>query len=104
MNRLTLFTKYSKFELVNTKELDLIVDYICGNLNSGSYNYDYWSDMYSYATKSRIVIRYREQKNELGLAKLGECVCENQVVNFLKNGNKCNCNKRCASVYYNVVF
>ena len=105
MDRLSLFTKYRNFELVNRNELDLIVDYICGDLNSPSYNYNYWYDMYSYATKSRIVIRHREEKNELGFAKLGECLCENQIVNFLQNeGNKCNCEKGCASVYFNAVF
>ena len=105
MDRLTLFTKYQNFQFVNSEELHLIVDYICGNLNSTFCNYRYWYDMYCYATKSRIVIRHREQKNETGLAKLGECVCENQVINFLENESKqCNCNKGCASVSFKVVF
>ena len=104
MNSLVLFTKYQKFEEVNEKDLDLIVDYICGNLNSFSRNYPYWYDMYSYATKSRIVIRHRKEKFETATAKLGECVCQDQVINFLENENKCNCNNGCASVYFKVVF
>ena len=105
MDRLSLFTKYRKFEPINKNELDLVVDYICANLNSSFCNYRYWYDMYCYATKSRIVIRHREHKNETGIAKLGECVCENQVINFLENeNNQCNCNKGCASVYFKVVF
>ena len=105
MDRLILFTKYHKFESVNEHKLDLVVDYICGNLNSSFCNYCYWYDMYCYATKSRIVIRYREEKNELAFAKLGECVCENQIVNFLENeANQCNCDKGCASVYFKAVF
>ena len=105
MDRLTLFTKYKNFQFVNSEELNLIVDYICGNLNSAFCNYGYWYDMYSYATKSRIVIRHREQKNETDIAKLGECVCEGQVINFLENESKqCNCNKGCASIYFKVIF
>ena len=105
MDRLSLFTKYRNFEPVNKDELDLVIDYICGNFNSSSYNYPYWYDMYSYTTKSRIVIRYREHKNEIAIAKLGERVCKDQVINFLKNeGNQCNCNKGCDSVYFKVVF
>ena len=105
MNGLILFTKYRKFESVNKDELDLVIDYICANLNSYFCNYPYWYDMYCYTTKSRIVIRHREDKNETGTAILGECVCKNQVINFLKNeGNQCNCNKGCASVYYKAVF
>ena len=105
MNRLSLFEKYRNFEFVNTGELDLIVDYICGNLTLCRSNYPYWYDMYSYATKTRIVIRHKQEKNELAIAKLGQCVCENEVVNFLENENKkCNCEKGCSSVYFNAVF
>ena len=105
MDRLNLFTKYRQFKPVNKDELDLVIDYICGNLNSSFCNYPYWYDMYCYTTKSRIVIRHREHKNETAIAILGECVCEDQVINFLKNeANQCNCNKGCASVYFKVVF
>ena len=105
MNRLISFNKYQKFEAVNKKELDLAMDYICGNLNLLSCNYPYWYDMYCYVTKSRIVLRHREDKNETVTAVLGECVCKDQVINFLKNeGNKCNCNKGCASVYFKAIF
>ena len=104
MNRLILFQKYRNFEFVNANELDLIVDYICGNLNSGT-NYPYWYDMYSYATKTKTAIRLKEEKNELAVGKFGQCVCKNEVVNFLKNENKsCNCEDGCSSVYFNAVF
>ena len=105
MTSLDLFNKYQNFESINEKELNLVIDYICGNLNSCFYNYAYWYDMYCYSTKSRIVIRYRKKKNEKAVTRLGECVCQNEIINFLKNkGNLCNCGEGCASVYYNVVF
>ena len=100
-----LFNKYRNFEAINENQLNLVVNYICGNLNSCFYNYPYWYDMYCYSTKSRIVIRHRENKNENAVATLGECVCQNQIINFLKNkDNLCNCNEGCASVYFNIVF
>ena len=105
MNKLILFEKYRNFEFVNTDELDLVTDYICGNLNSCFNNYPYWYDMYCYATKTRIVIRHKQEKKELAVAKLGQCVCEGEVVNFLENiTKKCNCGKGCADVYFNVIF
>ena len=105
MGSFSLFKKYENFQFVNSEQLDSIVDYICLNLNSTYTNYGYWYDMYCYATKSRIVIRHRESKNEKGLAKLGECVCKNEVINFLINESKqCNCNDGCASVYFKSVF
>ena len=105
MERLVLFNKYRNFEPINKNQLDLVIDYICGNLNSCFCNYSYWYDMYCYSTKSRIVIRHRENKNENAVATLGECVCRSHVINFLKNkDNLCNCDKGCASVYFNAVF
>ena len=104
MDRLTLFEKYRNFEFVNTTELDLIVDYICENLNSIGTNYPYWYDMYCYTSKTRIVLRLKEKKNQVTVAKFGECACKNEVVNFLKNNHQCNCDEGCASVYFNAVF
>ena len=106
MDRLSSFEKFLNFEPVNENELDLIIDYICGNLNSSFLNnYRYWYDMYSYATKTRIVIRHKQEKNEVATAKLGQCICKNEVVNFLENENKkCNCEKGCSSAFFNAVF
>ena len=105
MDRYNLFKKYQNFEFVNTNELNLIVDYICQNLNSPGINYPYWYDMYCYTSKSRIVIRFKQERNELGIAKLGQCLCNNEVINFLENENKsCNCEDGCSSVYFNAVF
>ena len=104
MEMLELFNKYRNFEPINKKELDLVINYICANLNSCFNNYPYWYDMYCYSTKSRIVIRHRESKNENSIAILGECLCQNQIINFLKKGNSCNCDEGCASVYFNAVF
>ena len=105
MGSLTLFEKYRNFEFVNTNELNSVVDYICHNLNTCWSNYSYWYDMYCYATKSRIVIRHKQERKEAAVAKLGQCVCKNEVINFLENASKkCNCEEGCASVYFNVVF
>ena len=104
---LTCFEKYSNFEPVNKTELHYVTNYICGNL-VGDYNlnYRYWYDMYCYTTKNYIVLRHKKEKGNLNpVTKLGECVCQNKVINFLKNSDKkCFCSSGCASVYYKVVF
>ena len=104
MESLELFNKYRNFEPINKEQLQLVINYICSNLNSCFNNYPYWYDMYCYSTKSRIVLRHRERKNENSTVILGECVCQNQVINFLKKNNLCNCDEGCASVYFNAVF
>ena len=100
------FEKYINFQLINKTELDIVTNYICGHLNADyTLNYGYWYDMYSYTAKSEIVLRYRKEKGKEPLVKLGECICEGKVVNFLKNPDKkCNCSDGCASVRFNKVF
>ena len=105
--RLDSFSKYINFKLVAKDDLDLAMDYICSNLDNNSSNsYEYWYDMYSYCIKNYVVLRYKEKNNEFPLLTiLGECVCQDQVINFLKNTDKkCFCNKGCSSVRYNNVF
>ena len=102
---LSCFEKYTNFQLINESELDIVINYICGNLNAPTLNYGYWYDMYSYTTKSKIVLRYRKRIGMEPVVKLGECICEEKVVDFLKNPDKiCNCGHGCASVYFDKVF
>ena len=101
------FERYSNRELINEIELKHVVDYICGHLNANyTSNYPYWYDMYTYTSKNFIVLRHRKEKGDLYLlTKLGECVCQNKVIDFLKNSDKkCFCNEGCASVYFKAVF
>ena len=104
-NSYECFQNYISFELVNEIELKLAINYICQNLNAVyTNNYPYWYDMYSYTSKN-LVLRKRKEKNFKSLTRLGECVCENVTINFLKNTDKkCFCNKGCSSVYFKAVF
>ena len=105
---LVCFNKYINLELINETELNHVINYVCRHINGGyTFNYPYWYDMYSFTTKSRIVLNHLKKDPECvyPLVKLGECVCQEKVINFLKNkDNKCNCTKGCASVYFKKVF
>ena len=105
---LVCFEKYTNFELVNETELDYVINHVCGHLNEDyTRNYPYWYDMYCYTTKSKIVLNFlkKDRKCTHPQVKLGECVCQEKVIDFLKNkDNKCNCTKGCASIYFNKVF
>ena len=96
------FEAFKNFVYLNYDELKLAVDYICGNLNSASYNYHYWYDMYSYTVKLFIVMRWRKERGFKERAKLGEAVCDGVIVDFLKEKEHFKCS--CSSVYYNAVF
>ena len=94
------FQAYKNFECMTYEELKSAVNYICLNLNSFGSDYKYWYDMYCYTSKSFIVLRWRKEKNMLPTAKLGEVICQDKIINFVRNEHKCSC----SSVYFNAVF
>ena len=65
------------FQTVDKNDLKLAINYICANLNSQGCYYQYWYDLYSYTSKCNMVLQKRQ------FTKLGETVCEGEVVNFL---------------------
>ena len=102
-SRLDCFLKYINFKLINEEQLKLVTDYICSNLNASSIKKDYWYDMYSYSIKNHIVLRHTKKSAVNPVTQLGECVCQDKVINFLKNPDKkCFCTSGCASVLYKV--
>ena len=90
------FQKFKDFKLMDEKSLDFASNYVCLQLNNPSYGYRYYYDMYSYIAKCRIVLqRYKE-------TRLGQAICEGELVNFLKDPKHKKCG--CSSVYYEAVF
>ena len=94
------FQAYKNFVCMSEHELKLVVNYICLHLNSFTKDYQYWYDMYCYTSKSFIVLRWRKEHNMLPTAKLGEAVCGDKIINFVRNEHKCSC----SLVYFNAVF
>ena len=96
MDAYNAFIKFQSFEVMDYELLQLAKDYIAGNLNSGGINYRYYYDMYCYTSKCFIVLQ------KYKTTRLGEAICKDELVNFLKNEKHKNCS--CGSVYYNAVF
>ena len=95
------FQLYRNLKELTFDELKLAVDYICGNLNSVGCYYPYWYDMYSYTSKTFLVMRWRKERGLREFGKLGEAICCNKIINFLnEKEHKCSC----SSVYFNAVF
>ena len=54
--------------------------------------------MYLYSSKAYIVCKWRQSKGLQPVAKCGEAICENNLVNFFKEYK--DCRKGCRGVYY----
>ena len=94
-----IFENFEKEEFVHIEDLTHMVDYICHHLNCDySPNYKYWYNQYWYSLKAYIVCRWRKSKGLQPVAKWGEAICEDELVNFFKDEKHKNCS--CGSVYY----
>ena len=96
------FESYKDLKSLSYDELKLALNYICSNLNSPSYNFHYWYDMYCSTSKSLMVMELRKQRCFKEHARLGEAACDGVIINFLKEKEHFKCS--CSSVYYNAVF
>lgn len=97
------FQRYIDFNELTFDELTQVVNYICTNLNSPSFIFPYWFDMYSYTSKTFQVIALRKSRGEAPKAKLGEAVCSGgNIVNFIEMKEHANCH--CSNVFFRVVF
>ena len=89
------FKMFEEREFLDKETLLFAVDYIAHQLNSPSFNYKYYYDMYSYAAKCKIVLQ-KYQKT-----RFGQAICDGELVDFINDEKHKNC--ICSSVYYNAV-
>ena len=73
-------------------------DYICLNKRR---NYDslYWEAFSNYATKCCMVLDFKKKKGFKQTVRIGEAVCKNEIVNFLKDTKQFPGNCNCGSTY-----
>ena len=80
---------------VYEEDMDLLVNYICGNLVSWTPNRLYWEVQYNCCSKLYIVINWSKKRELKPYAKKGEMICKDNLVNFFENQKHLNC---CGSV------
>ena len=74
-----IFEEFESRKYIRLEDLKFMTDHICGNLNS------FWYNMYSYSSKVYIVCRWRQSKGLSLLAKWGEAICGDDLVDFFKD-------------------
>ena len=79
-----------------TNERNKVGNYIGGQLISWSPNNCYYEEQYNFATKLHIVCRWKRKNGFPALAKKGEAICNDKLVNFFEEKEHKNC--ICSSV------
>ena len=87
-----IFEDFESRKYVHQDDLRYLTDHIW------TPNYPFWYNMYYYSSKAYIVCRWRQSKGLSPVAKWGEAICEDKLVNFFEDEKHKNC--ICGSVYY----
>ena len=91
MDEYLLFEDFENGKYINENDLPKVINYICGHLISWSPNRSYFECQYNYATKLKIVCRWRRKRGLGACAKKGETICEEKLGNFFNEKEHKNC-------------
>ena len=96
------YLSYENGKYLTKAQLKFATNYVCDYLNNPTVNHRYYYDIYCYISKSFIICRWKKEHGYKPYAKIGEAICKDVLVNFLKE--KEHKQYMCSSVYYNAVF
>ena len=85
MDEYLLFEAFERGDYIPREQIKKITNYISGQLISWSTNRSYYEAQYNYATKLYIACDWKKAKGFPVLAKKGEAICNDQLVNFFKD-------------------
>ena len=85
MDEYLLFAAFERGDYNPYSRIKKITHYIAGQLISWSPNRSYFEAQYNYVTKLYHVCKWREECGFAAIAKKGESICNNELVNFFKD-------------------
>ena len=91
MDEYLLFEAFDRRDYIPREQIKKATNYISSQLISWSPNRSYYEAHYNYGTKLYIVYDWKKTKGLPALAKKGESICDNQLVNFFKDAKHKNC-------------
>ena len=84
MDEYFLFEAFEMGDYIPEEQIKKVINYICGQLISWSPNRSYYEEQYNFATKLHIVCRWKRKNGFPALAKKGEMICNDKLVNFFE--------------------
>ena len=91
MDDYLLFEALGKGDYILREQIKKITNNVSGQLISWSPNRSYYKAQYNYVTKIYNVCDWKKTKGLPALAKKGEAICYNQLLNFFKDAKHKSC-------------
>ena len=91
MDEYTLYKAYKEGRYIHEIGLCKVVNYISGQLISWSPNRSFSEDKFNEVLKLFIVCKWKRKRSLPLLTKKGDAICNDQLVNFLKDEKHKDC-------------
>ena len=86
-----MFEEYENGNYISRESLELVGNFICGNLNGWSPNKSYYYTQWNYLIKFHEVYAWRKKHGFRLIDKKGEAICGGELVNFFADEKHKNC-------------
>ena len=91
MNEYVLYKAFDEGHYIHQASLCKVANYIYANLISWSPNRSFWEAEYNYVTKLMIVLQLEKKHGLPLMAKKGEAIFNNELVNFFTDEKHKDC-------------
>ena len=91
MSELSFDESFQNGKYIEEKDMKKVLNYIASNLISWSPIRSYWYMQYNYATKLYHVWQWRKKRGFCPIAKKGENICNDELVNIFNKHKNCVC-------------
>ena len=91
MDEHLMYEAFLRGEYIPHEQIQKVTNFICGQLISWSHNRSFCQGEYNLATKLIIVCLWEKKKGLPAIAKGGQTICNDKLVNFFDNEKHKNC-------------
>ena len=85
MDEYLMYEAFSRGDYIPQEQIKKVTNFICGQLISWSPNRTFYQGEHNLATKLIIVCLWKKKKGLLAIAKRGQTICNNELVNFFED-------------------
>ena len=91
MDEYLMYEAFSRGEYIPHEQIQKVTNFVCGQLISWSHNRSFCQGEYNLATKLIIVCLWEKKKDFPAIAKGGQTICNDELVNFFDKEKHKNC-------------
>ena len=86
-----MYESFSRGDYIPHEQIKKVTNFICGQLVSWPPNRSFYQGKYNLGTKLIIACLWKKKKGLPAIAKRGQTICNDELVNFFEDEKQKNC-------------